>query len=219
MAVCVISGYIAKKLGFSHGEIVQIAIAGCLIDCGMSKFNISTIQKQTALTKEEYLDIKGHPLYSYDMVQNLPLLTEYSKQAILQHHERLDGSGYPRGEKLDKIHPYAKIIAVADLFHAMTSERAYRRKQSPFKVVEMLQSDFFGKYDIASIHALSSGIINFSIGSKIKLSNGIVAEILFFDSSSPTRPLVKVEANNEIIDLKKHKRLMIEEILQEYKIT
>ena len=90
------------------------------------------------------------------MIQDSPLLKSELKLAIFQHHERLDGSGYPKGEKLDNISVYSQIIAVADVYHAMTSERIYRAKSSPFKVLEMIREEEFGKYNIEVVHALIS---------------------------------------------------------------
>lgn len=214
IAVGLISGFIGKKLNYNKGDIAQLAVAGCLSDCGMAKIPSNILNKKDALTRDEFEEVKQHPTYSYKMIQNATLLRDGAKISIFQHHERLDGSGYPLGEKDQKIHPFAKIIAVADTFHAMTSQRLYRKKQSPFKVLEMIIQDNFGKFDIASIRALQAGIMNFSIGSKVKLSNGQVAEILFIEEKSPTRPLIKLIHSEEIIHLEKNRQLFIDEILE-----
>jgi HD-GYP domain-containing protein (c-di-GMP phosphodiesterase class II) len=212
IAVGLLSAFIGKKLNYSKGDIVQIALAGCLADCGMAKISPAIINKKTSLTQSEFNEIKNHCAYSYKMIQNLPLLRESTKVAVFQHHERLDGSGYPFGES-DKIHPIAKIIAVADTFHAMTSERQYRLKRSPFKVLEMMMQDDFGKYDLQAIQALGSGLITFSIGSRVRLSDGRRAEILFIEEQHPTRPMIKIIATDEILRLESSRHLYIEEIL------
>lgn len=213
IAVGLISGFIGKKLQLSKGDIVQLAMAGCLADCGMAKIPPAILNKKEALTSSEFAEIKGHPTYSYKMIKDSSLIRDAGKIGIFQHHERLDGSGYPLGERDQKIHQFAKIIAVADTFHAMTSARLYRKKQSPFKVLEMIIQDNFGKFDIAAIKALQSGIMNFSIGSKVRLSNGQIAEILFIAEKSPTLPLVKIKDTEEIIHLEKSREIFIEEIL------
>ncbi|WP_274856407.1 HD-GYP domain-containing protein [Bacillus methanolicus] len=215
VAVAILSAFIAKKLNYNKGEIVQIALAGCLADCGMAKLSNKILFKKTSLTVNEFEEIKKHPTHSYKMVQNISLLRDSTKLGIAQHHERLDGSGYPFGEKGNKIHLFAKIIGTADTFHAMTSERLYRSKQSPFKVLEMMSEDQFGKFDPVILKALMSGIMNFSNGSKVKLSDGQEGEILFMDEKAPTRPLIKLLNSNEIIDLGKHRHLFINEVLTE----
>lgn len=213
LAVGIISAFIAKKLNYSKGDVTQIALAGCLSDCGMAKVSHSLLNKNTSLTVEEYEEIKKHPTYSYQMVRNSPLLKEAAKIAILHHHERMDGSGYPFGEKANRIHPFAKILSVADIFHAMTSERLYKPKHSPFKVLEKVNEELFGEFDIAALKALSSAIMTVSIGSRIRLSDGQTAEIIFVEEKNPARPLVRLTDSTEILALEKHRHLHIEEVI------
>lgn len=213
LVVGLLCGFIAKQLKFTKGNIVQAALAGLLADCGMAKVQPSIIKKQEALTPNEYREIKNHTNYSYQMVQHISSLKEGAKVAIFQHHERLDGSGYPIGLKSDKIHPVARIIAVADTYHAMTSERMYRKKQSPFRVLELMKQDQFGQFDISALNALSSGIVNFSKGSQVKLSNGQLGEVLFISDKSPTRPLIKLNHTGEILNLEEYMQLYVEEII------
>ncbi|WP_176167245.1 HD-GYP domain-containing protein [Mesobacillus jeotgali] len=213
LAVGIISAFIAKKLNYSKGDVTQIALAGCLSDCGMAKISPGILNKNSTLTVEEFEEIKKHPTYSYQMVRNSPLLKEATKIAILHHHERMDGSGYPFGEKSSRIHAFAKILAVADSFHAMTSERIYKPKHSPFKVLEMINEELFGEFDITALKALSSAIMNYSIGTKIRLSDGQAAEIIFVAEKNPARPLVKLLDSDQIIALEKNRYLHIEEII------
>lgn len=191
----------------------MVGLGGCLADCGMAKINASLLMKKTTLTIKEYEEIKRHPINSYQMLKDNRLLKQAAKLAIVQHHERLDGSGYPFGEKGPKIHPFANIIAVADTYHAMTSERLYKPKMSPFKALEIIHEDHFGKFDIAPLNIISSGIMNYTIGSPVRLSDGEEAEILFIGEKSPTRPIVKLIKSNRIIPLEENRHINIEEIL------
>lgn len=180
----------------------------------MAKVSPTLLNKNTTLTVEEFEEIKKHPTYSYQMVKNSSLLKEATKIAILHHHERMDGSGYPFGEKANRIHPFAKILAVADSFHAMTSERIYKPKHSPFKVIEIINEELFGEFDITVLKALSSAIMNYSVGTKIRLSDGQAAEIIFVEEKNPARPLVKLLETDQILPLEKNRYLHIEEIIQ-----
>ncbi|RFU62539.1 HD-GYP domain-containing protein [Peribacillus glennii] len=213
ISVGLLSGYLARKSNFEQGDVLQITMAGCLVDCGMAKISPKILEKKTSLTTDEFNEVKPHPLYSLQMLQNSSILKEAVKYAILQHHERLDGSGYPSGKKGEALHTFSRIVAVADVFHAMTSERNYRKKQSPFKVAEMILQDDFGKFDISVVKTLLSGITNYSIGNNVKLSNGYIAEIIFVESHAPTRPMVKMKDSGEILHLGKNRELFIEEIL------
>ena len=208
-----LSGFIAYKMKFDMADVYQVTMAGCLADCGMSKIPNKILTKPSKLSLEENEEMFKHPLYSYQLVQSSPILKDTVKVAILEHHERINGSGYLLRKKGDAIHIFSKIIAVADVYHAMTSERIYRKKQSPFKVMEMIMQDDFGKFDLRIVKTLLAGLTTFSSGSRVKLNNGNIAEIIFIDNNSPTRPLVKVMNSSTIINLSKMRDLYIAEIL------
>lgn len=207
-----LGGFIAHKMKYQVADVYQVIMAGCLADCGMAKIPSSILNKNSKLTFEENEEIYKHPLYSYQLIQSSLILKDAVKIAILEHHERINGSGYPQRKKKDDIHIFSRILAVADVYHAMTSERLYRKKQSPFKVMEMIMHDDFGKFDIAIVKVLLASLTNFSIGNRVRLNNGTIAEIIFMDNNSPTRPLVKVINSQEIMNLSKIRDLYIEEI-------
>ncbi|TFB21095.1 HD-GYP domain-containing protein [Filobacillus milosensis] len=213
VAVPVIASFIAKKLGVDSNERKQIALAAYLCDIGMLKEDVHLYKKDGVLTNQEYERVKRHPVLSYRLIEHEPYLNKSIKVAVLQHHERLDGSGYPVGVQHDKLHKYARIIAVSDMFHAMTSERIYRKKQSPFKVIEEMMNRQFGKLDMKIVKALVDSIVYFSNGTKVRLTNNEVGEIVFIDQKNPTRPMIKKVDNQEIIHLLEHNELYIEEVL------
>ncbi|MDC3426112.1 HD-GYP domain-containing protein [Aquibacillus sp. 3ASR75-11] len=210
VAVSLLSAFLAKKM--SLNEWKQVGLAGLLADCGMAKLQPSLINKDGALTKNEYKEIQKHPTFSYKMVDEIPSLTTAIKLGILQHHERLDGTGYPMGVKEEKIHSYANIIAVCDMYHAMTSERLYRKKCSPFKAIEEMLQDQFGKYDYEMIRLFVDTLTNFTKGTMIRLSNNSVGQIVFVDDHYPTRPIVRLKDSGELIALKNETSIYIEEI-------
>lgn len=208
-----IGAFIAFKMKCELADVYQVALGGCLADAGMAKLSPIIFNKTTSLTLEEHEEIQNHPIFSYQMIKDSSIITDSVKLAVLEHHGRLDGSGYPQKMRAKSMHLFSKIIAVADVFHAMTSERVYRKKQSPFKVMEMIMHDNFGKFDITVVQALLAGFSSFSIGSKVKLSNGSKAGIMFIDANSQTRPIVQLLDSGEIINLGLNRELYIEEIL------
>lgn len=213
IATGLISGIITQKLGFERGICIQMAIAGTLADCGMAKIPVRIREKKTSLTEQEFLEVRKHPIYSYQMVKDLPALKTDMKLAVYQHHERLNGSGYPAGTKDYKISIFSQIIAVADVFHAMTSERLYRTKQSTFKVIEMIKESEFGKFDIKVVQALSDIVADLPIGTHVELSNFEHGEVMFINPYAPTRPLVKLFSSGEIIDLSSVRSFYISRII------
>ncbi|KXH80572.1 HD-GYP domain-containing protein [Sporosarcina sp. HYO08] len=154
LAVCLIASRISMQLGHSKGEMMQIGLAGLLSDCGMAKINPEIMEKEALLTKEAFQEIKKHSIYSFQMIKDSPFLRTEMKLAILQHHERLDGSGYPRSEKMNDISIAAQIIAVADVFHAMTSYRIYRDQLDPIQALAMMKDEEAGKLELQIIQVL-----------------------------------------------------------------
>lgn len=211
VSVSILSAYLGKKLGYQKGEWFQIGLAGLLSDAGMARLGDSVFHKEI-LNNEERMEIRNHPTYSYRMVEHVKSIPYTVKLAVLQHHERMDGSGYPLGLSQEKIHSYARIIAVCDIYHAMTSERVYSKKQSPFSVIEELQKEQYSKLDIRIVQVFIDSIANFSIGTKVLLSNNQAGEIVFIDPKIPTRPILRLE-NGEIVTLSNHQDLHISEIL------
>lgn len=213
VATALISSVIAQKLGYDKGITIQVAIGGLLADCGMAKVHPRIRDKKTTLTEQEFDEIYKHPIYSYNMVKDLTILKDTMKEAIFQHHERLNGSGYPNGEKIANISTFAQIIAVADVFHAMTCERVYRAKQSSFKVIEMINESEFGKFDIKVVRALIDIVADLPLGTIVELSNLEQGEVMFVNKFAPTRPLIKLSHSGEIFDLGKNRTFYISRII------
>lgn len=213
IATGLISAVIAKKMGYERGDTIQLAIAGMLADSGMSRIPSRIRDKKSVLTEAEFGEVRKHPYYSYLLIKNVTAIKDIMKVAVYQHHERLDGSGYPKSDRIGSISTFAQIIAVADVFHAMTSERIYRSKQSPFKVIEMIKEEEFGKFDIKVVQALMNIVVDLPIGTKIELSNLELGEVMYINKYSPTRPLVKLTRTGEIMDLSSNRSFYISRVI------
>ncbi|RCX13818.1 HD-GYP domain-containing protein (c-di-GMP phosphodiesterase class II) [Anaerobacterium chartisolvens] len=123
---------IGKWMKLPPDKLKAVVQAGLLHDIGKTKILPDILSKPSELTEEEYEEIKKHTVHGYRLLESNGSFSKDICMAVLMHHEREDGTGYPVGLKADKIHEFAKIIAVADIYDAMTSDRAYREKESPF---------------------------------------------------------------------------------------
>jgi HD-GYP domain-containing protein (c-di-GMP phosphodiesterase class II) len=202
---------LAQWNGFSRKDWMQIALAGLLHDIGNAKIDRSLLQKSSSLTEAEREEIRQHPVLGYQLVKNIASLNEGVKLAVLQHHERMDGSGYPLGVNGSKIHPYARLVAIADVFHAMTLRKTYRDALSPYLVLEQIQQDAFGKLDASYVRTFIDKVTSFHIGTVVRLSDNRIGEIVFSDSQQPTRPWVSVAGT--IIRLPTERHLHIQEVI------
>lgn len=213
VALSVIAAFIGKKLGFEKGEWLQIGLAGLLSDVGMTRIDPDIITKGEFLLEKQEQDLKNHPTYSSRMVENLPAVTSAVKLAILQHHERMDGSGYPLGLTQGKINQYARVLAVADTYHAMTSERIYKKRQSVFKAIGELYNQQFAKFDARVVKAFIKSFANHALGKNVQLSNGETGEIAFIDEEQPTMPFIKLDTTSKVISMQENPQLAIEDFI------
>lgn len=141
-------------LGFSEDAQNTLTLCGLLHDIGKSRIPASIIGKPGRLTSEEFEQIKRHPLLGYELLKNQPL-DPHIKNAALMHHERCDGSGYPFGLYASDIDDYASIIAVADVYDAMTADRCYRLGLCPFEVIAQFEQEGLQRYKPALYSHLS----------------------------------------------------------------
>ncbi|SFF15494.1 HD-GYP domain, c-di-GMP phosphodiesterase class II (or its inactivated variant) [Paenibacillus catalpae] len=209
--VALTSYRIAQWCGLPRKDWMPVALAGLLHDIGNVKIDPAILSKPTALTADENEEMKRHTVLGYQLLKNVASLNEGVKLAALQHHERIDGSGYPLAIDTSKIHPYAKIVAIADIYHAMTLNRFYRKAASPYFVLEQIQSDAFGKLEPVYVRMFVEKVTQFHNGNIVKLSDDRVGEIVFTDAVHPTRPWVSV--GGSIINLTIDRHLHIKEVM------
>lgn len=212
VAVGMISYMIAKWMKIPEREWMQIALAGTLLDIGKTKIDRRILQKPGKLTDEEFEEIKRHTVYGYQLIRASHGLSEGVALAALQHHEREDGSGYPLGLSGAKLHLYSKITAVADVYHAMCSDRVYQKAKSPYVVAEQLMQDSFGKLDPQVVHTFIKGVTQFAVGTVVELSDGKLGKIVFTDSKHPTRPMI--ESGGTILNLVESRQLSIVKVIE-----
>ena len=155
--------------------------------------------------------MKKHVNLGYEQVKNkfMPMSV---KEAILLHHEKCDGTGYPFGLKSDKIPETAKIIAIADVYDAMTSSRIYRAPICPFEVVRLMYEDAFTKFDPVFAIPFLKNVASSYIHTDVRLSDGRVGKVILINDSALHKPVVQVDG--EYIDLSKKKDLNITALLQ-----
>ena len=214
VAIGLISGYLALKLNIPSGEAAQITLAGVLADSGLSKVDPKILNKRKNYSIQEEAEIRKHPMYSYNLIKNIPSLKDAVKVAVLQHHERLDGSGYPLKESAKRIHKFSRIIAVADFYHKMCTGEGSATGVSPFKAVEIMTEDSFGQFDIEIVQVLLKNVARFSLGSIVKLNNGSIGDVMFIDTKSPIRPIIKVENTDQLLDLRTNRAYYIDQIIK-----
>lgn len=198
-SVSLISYTIGKWLNLSDEDLENLSIAGLLADVGKFSVPKEILEKKGPLTFEEFEVIKTHVEKSVEIIEKYGF-NQNIIDAVKFHHEKIDGSGYPFGLKSDQIPYLSKIIAIADMFVALTSKRPYRDKLTPFQSVKILEMDYIQKLDISILSEFSKRIAKRYLGNPVILNDGRNGEILFINNLAPLRPIIQLE-NGELIDL------------------
>lgn len=209
--VALISYMIASWANFQQRDLMPVALAGLLHDIGNMEIDADILNKSGKLTPAEMEEVKKHTIIGYNRLKPVLGINDGVKLAALQHHEREDGSGYPLGLKGDKIHQYAKVVAIADIFYAMTRDRKYQKARSPYEVLEQLITDSFGKLDPLLVQNFVYNLTQHQLGYTVRLSNGSIGKIVYSDRQNPTRPWIDVKG--KIINLAQERSLYIRDII------
>lgn len=199
--VALISRIIGKWLHFSPEELDTLTLAGLLHDIGKTSIPNEVLNKDGRLTDEEFQMIRRHPKMGYDILKMQPL-DSHVKKAALMHHERCDGSGYPMGLTMEEIDDYALIIAIADVYDAMTAARSYRQPLCPFQVIAEFEKDGLQKYKPKYILTFLEHIATTYQNNRVMLSDGTTAKIVLLNKNHLSKPLVQLD-DGSCLDLDK----------------
>ena len=198
--VATIALSIGRSLGLRSTELEELCIAGLLHDIGKSHIPQNLLNKPSKLTKEEFSVIKSHSLYGYLILKSKNCFSKRILEAVIQHHERINGSGYPRGLRGNEINLFARIIAVADIFDALVSKRPYKDPYTVHEAIEMMLG-MYEDLDLDILKAFLNTIVLYPVDTIVKLSNGKYAKVVENYPLYPLRPKVVRVDNGQVLDL------------------
>ena len=214
--VAVVSNLIGRWIGLEQKDLDILILAGLVHDIGKLRVDPAILNKPGKLTDEEFAEMKKHPEYSYQMLMEMGYKDNAILKAVTNKKKKEDGSGYPLKISGDKITIHAKILAIADIFDAMTSNRVYKARVSPFKVLEMFRNQNFGKLDYKIIMVFIKRFTENYVGSEVILSNNQRAKIVSLNAYEITKPLL-VTSEGKFIDISREREVQILDF--EHKIT
>ncbi|WP_186438365.1 HD-GYP domain-containing protein [Cohnella terricola] len=211
IAVALLSRLIGKARGIDDAQLWELTASGFLHDIGKSQIPASILNKPGKLTAEEFRIVKEHTVYGYEIIKRSEGIPERHAYVALQHHEREDGSGYPFGLKSGEIDVFSKIVAVADVFHAMVSKRVYKEPMPLYQVLKELSDNVYGSLEPAITLSFIKRIMDVLIGNQVVLSDGREGKIVMVSSQDPILPVVEIDGH--YIDLSKEQGLYLEKIV------
>ena len=210
MNVALICNVFADWMHMSSMEKEIATVSGLLHDIGKLRIPDSIVKKAARLTDEEFDLIKTHPMEGYNILFESSFITGI-QNAALMHHERVDGSGYPLGLKGPQIDKFAKMVAIADVYDAMTAARVYRGALCPFKVIEMFEKEGLSMFDPEYLLVFMENIVQTYIKNWVRLSNGKEGEIVMMNKQKLSRPVIL--CGTEFINLADHPEISIEQVI------
>ena len=188
----VMATLVAKKMKMKVKELRWIATGALFHDLGMIAIADEIVSKPAELTEAEYKEIKKHPLLGYEIFKLTDILDARAGAVVLQHHERFQGQGYPRGLKGKEISTLAQITGIADVYDALTSDRPYRKAYKPHEAVEMLLSWGEEYFDVTILQHFLSVVAAYPIGFHVLLSNGESGLVIDNNPGFTLRPVVRI---------------------------
>lgn len=209
--VAALSALIGKWIGYDKAQLNLLVYSAILHDFGKIKISKEILNKKSSLTTNEFNTIKTHPALGYKIIKEIPFLDKSVSYGVLMHHEREDGSGYPLGLKGDAIHEFGKLIAIADVFDAINSNRGYKRKKAPFEALQIVKNESLGKLNYEYVKVFLEHVVNYYLGEEVILNTDEKCKIIQMNINNLEKPLVLKDG--EFIDLGKQKELYIKDLL------
>jgi HD-GYP domain-containing protein (c-di-GMP phosphodiesterase class II) len=212
--VCILSLIIGIGLGYSGDRLRELGVGSILHDIGKVMVPNDILKKPYQLTSEEFEEIKKHTYYGYEILKNTSGISMTASYIALEHHERIDGSGYPYQLKDDNIHKAARIVAVSDVYDALTSDRIYRKKLMPHEVIDYITSLGSHHFDQEVVDVFIRFIAYYPVGTAVILNTGEKGLVSKYNKRFPTRSTVRVVMGKDGKMLSKQRELDLAQNLQ-----
>ncbi|MDW8801902.1 HD-GYP domain-containing protein [Clostridium sp. A1-XYC3] len=192
----IMSIFLAKMLNLKISSIKEIGISSILHDIGKIVVPSEIINKKGRFTKEEFEEVKKHPVYGYRILKNAGIKNNNILAGVIEHHERVDGTGYPFGVKGGNINQHAKIISLCDVFTAISADRCYRSRFKPNEAYEYILCNVNTMFDRDIVTKFKENFYIYPLGVCVRLSNGVEGYVVRQNKSLPDRPVVRVNYNS-----------------------
>ncbi len=190
--VCIYSTILGISHGYNKEQLNILGLGALLHDVGKLRISQEILYKPGKLSELEFAEIRRHTELGFDMLRKESTIPLLSAHCALQHHERLDGSGYPRGLSGDQIHDFGKLIGLVDVYDAMTSHRVYRPAMLPHQAMETLFAGSGTLFNQQFIEIFRDKIATYPIGLTVRLNSGESAVVVKIHAFCPYRPVVRV---------------------------
>ncbi|MFW6382377.1 MAG: HD-GYP domain-containing protein [Bacillota bacterium] len=190
--VTVLSVLLGNKIGLNRLQLEKLALGSICHDLGKSGIPEEILKKPGKLTEKEYNIIQEHPRIGFERLRELSEITPTSLAIVLGHHEKIDGSGYPRGIKADDIHLFPRITAIVDVYDALSSDRIYRERWPIDKTLSLIYNERGIHFDRELVNKFISIMPFYPNGCKVELNDGRKAVVISQNKDQPSQPNIRI---------------------------
>ncbi len=200
--VCSFAILIGMSCSLRRDQLRELAIGALMHDLGKTLVPSDLLKKPGPLSPAEYEQVQEHASAGFEILRRQGEIGLLSAHIAFQHHERMDGSGYPRGLAGSEIHLYGRIVAVADVYDALVSDRAYRPRFLPHRAAELLLEQNGQFFDAEIVHRFLQQVAFYPTGTLVRLSTGVIGVVVDVNKPVTTRPIVRAlyDAEGEDLD-------------------
>jgi HD-GYP domain-containing protein (c-di-GMP phosphodiesterase class II) len=190
--VMILGLLLGKEMNYPESKLKILGTGLLVMDIGMVFIPMSILERETKLTDDEYNKIKTHTVLGYKAVVQENNMSPEVGRVCLEHHERWDGTGYPRGLQKQQISEYARIASIVDTYEAMTRKRVYRDRMMSYDAMRTILAEGSTKFDPDILKIFLRMMSVYPVGSYVMLNTRAIAKVVSSDPTSPFRPVVKV---------------------------
>jgi HD-GYP domain-containing protein (c-di-GMP phosphodiesterase class II) len=220
----ILSTSLGLSLEYEKKKLIDLCTCALVHDIGMLRVPEEIVNRPSKLSRGEQNTIEKHPIFGLELLKNIENMPDEAADVIYQHHERVDGKGYPEGKKRDEISEFAKIVAITEVYEALTHPRPYRREKIiPYLGVKMIVQQAGVFFEPKLVKVFLNFITPYPLGSFVLLNNNEIGRVIQINEGLPLRPVVEIFYDSEgkppdqpkTIDLSKSPILYIEKALAE----
>jgi HD-GYP domain-containing protein (c-di-GMP phosphodiesterase class II) len=218
---CIMASFLGLSYGLNEKELKELAIGAILHDIGKLNIDNKIINKCGALTDEEFLEIRQHPIYGEQILSKNLRISDNAIKAVIQHHERIDGRGYPYNLVDNEISKFGKIVCICDVYDAVSNDRVYRKKFRPNEAYELILAGSGTAFDSSMVQKFRETFAVYPLSCCVRLSNSVEGYVIRQNKNFPDRPVLRILYDSKTktpipffeIDLLEHPNLVIEAIV------
>jgi putative nucleotidyltransferase with HDIG domain len=198
--VAYLNGLMGKWLKYDEERLSELVQAGLLHDIGKLRVSQEILNKPARLTPEEFAEVKKHPALSLETLTKSGVKSKIILDGVIQHHEKVNGSGYPHGLVARDICEFARITAISDIYDAMVTKRVYKDPHSPFVILNEFAQEGYSELDIKYVSVFIECMIDELRGKEVIMNNGAHAKVLLVNPRKLLYPIVEVDGKTITTD-------------------